>query len=461
MQLRSLSLLIICAFESADARFHSKAPEEKNVLSVTPTDPPVPSPVPSSLDVDLVSIESNVPSKSPSITSSHEPSVSPSDTSSNVPSEGPTIHSSILNTRHIGSTPKPKDVETPKPTHAPSSLPSSFDFNTFSTNSPALQPAEEPSFSPSVYPTTSYPSNPPTMGKSLNPTLSLAGNTEQTLSPTMTTPSRLPTLPPTLSNSQFDPLCQQTSTDADSQFYGKMSPQGLEITYKYEIEIDSSKSASSTSDILQDLEDAITQRLLAVFANCGTSSDLALRRTLRRRELQDSGVVVGFSPSPKDSPIENEICEDASKDTVLCNVVDGSLTLYLSDSSNSSFHDKVYSQVVESLRAGMGDEGDLLKAHVAIVKLTLLETAKSDIIVEEGDDDGRVDDRERRDPTITPDGRSDVPLTIGVAMGSVSFLLLGAGLTFWCRKRSRRNSYGHKLRSSDEPDSDEYESESI
>ena len=74
--------------------------------------------------------------------------------------------------------------------------------------------------------------------------------------------------------------------------------------------------------------------------------------------------------------IEGETCKSTTTALNQCNVMDGKLTLYLSDTSNATFY---FQQVVNSLRTGMSDDGELLTANSAIVKLTLLETSNKQI----------------------------------------------------------------------------------
>lgn len=459
-------ILTLGSIDTIHGTRHTKLPLDRDSSTPEPTD--VPSLIPSSLEIDLVSPTTakptSIPSDVPTIIRLEPTSVPTTSKFEGVITPSPTISSSILNTRY-NTNPNPKDSKTPEPTNEPSTMPSTSEFNAFSgpdsyvptnkptndpTNQPTNKPTSEPLFTSSEAPTINS-SFSPSITRSNQPTIKTSypsiRPTIMSSSSTSIKPLAMPTSSPTILN----PLCQpQASNETNGQFYGAKAPQGMEVSYKYEMEYDPSKS-SSASDIVEDLENAITNTLLATFSGCSNTRKRHLRsKDVNQRRLNDGsdgGAVVGLSSSPVDVAIEGETCKSITTALNQCNIMDGKLTLYLSETSNTTFY---FQQVVNSLHTGMSDDGELLTANSAIVKLTLLETSNKQILVKETNNDdenttndnGLVNNSQRKDPIVNSK-KEVIPVYGWITMGSVSFLVLVTGFVIWFRRRSVTKSLGH------------------
>ena len=104
---------------------------------------------------------------------------------------------------------------------------------------------------------------------------------------------------------------------------------------------------------------------------------------------------------------------------------------------------------MDSLRDGMSDDGELLTANSAIVKLTLLETSNKLILVEAGDkettnDSDLISNSQKEDPIISS-SKEVLPVYGWITMGSVSFLVLFTGFVIWLKRRSATKSLEHHV----------------
>jgi len=288
------------------------------------------------------------------------------------------------------------------------------DFNQHNAINPLNLPPDytkKPSTSPSVSPSSS-----PTFSSSSVPSSSQSSS-----------PSASPTSSPIFSSPTSSPIsfsinrCEPNADNNGS--FGAIAEEGGNlVSYRYSISYDQTildTMGDEFNTALVAMETKLSSRLVSsLFEDCSTTpttnTAVALQKGPTRQRRTTSSLqhrrlteIVGMTTSPADEVTGP--CDSNNDASEKCNVIQGSMTLFVSDSSSDKTVEDILLSTKNSIRSTMIKDEEVLKSsHSSIIGVQFLEDTVNEL--EEPD----IDD------TVSPKDNSQ---TLLISMGVLSAVL--------------------------------------
>jgi len=210
---------------------------------------------------------------------------------------------------------------------------------------------------------------------------------QRTIQTTSLSPTPL-TLPPSLSPTAY--LCVPNGDEYTT--YGNTSATRANVSFVYEIEVESSIFDKMSTEVIPAVEKAITDSLLRdLFRLCGSiptskpdnifiydsnkpKHNITTRSTYHDRSLE----VVGVTSNPPDVFDEKENCKSIQAgNNSMCAHIQGEISLYFDDGTKDIDKETAANQALVFVRESM-KEGSFRNSHEGIVNMTVIEASVND-----------------------------------------------------------------------------------
>lgn len=231
----------------------------------------------------------------------------------------------------------------------------------------------------------------------------------------------------TMDPSPSPDACAETT---DGSYGDTSTTKSIEVPYNYEVQYEKLLDGVNVNvdDVVNAVEVALSNSMLSpLFSNCGSAT----------RRLAN-GIIIGLSAAPIDRATTNNCSSEMLDDEAECMVVEGALTLFLSDLNDiGSIIENTGSEIQNVM-----ESRSLVSAHPSILSILHIDQQFTLLDIDDDQDDGNI-----IVDKIGPDDDNSMGRTAAIVSSVAAVAtLLGVGLVY-LRKRHGQSENNSDQRS--------------